>query len=292
MLSQSNIRWGVIIFFIGTTVFLFVIDSTGNTPQLIALARDPIATVNGWFAPTADDVGELLAGPANVQLALEEIQRLQNQVAALQKENDRLVELENEYELLLELFDYATDSPQNKRVLAGVIGRDTSPLFKSIVIDKGTNDGIQVGMPVDSDRGLVGQVFRTTPDSAMVILITDLSSGVPARLSDSRATGLIHGLGVGNQLQMDWIPLEEQVEVGDLALTSGLIGQFSQGVLVGRFPEDLVIGRVVEIQRSDAEILQRAVVQTDVKFDDLENVFVIIDFPKTDITPFENPLGE
>ena len=292
MFSQANIRWGSLVFIIGLAAFLYIVDATGNTPSLVSLARDPITTLNEWSAPTVSDLNNLLAGPANVQLALDEIVRLQGEVATLQKENDRLKELENEYEQLLELFDYATDSPQNKRIIARVIGRDPSPLFKSIVIDQGTNDGVQVGMPVDSARGLVGQVFRTTPSSAMVILITDLSSGVPSRLSDSRATGLVHGFGVGNQMRMDWIPLEAQAEAGDLVLTSGLIGQFDQGVLVGRFPAGLVVGRVIDVERSESEILQRAVIQTDVKFNDLETVFVITDFPKDDLTPFENPLGE
>ena len=70
------------------------------------------------------------------------------------------------------------------------------------------------------------------------------------------------------------------------------IGQFDQGILVGRFPEGLALGRVIDVERSDADILQRAIIQSDVNFDDLELVFVITDFPKEDITPFEDPLGE
>ena len=126
----------------------------------------------------------------------------------------------------------------------------------------------------------------------MIILIIDNASGVPGRLSTSRATGLIHGTGTGRTMEMDWIPLEAEVEIGDVVLSSGLIGQFDQGVLVGRFPKDLIIGRVTEVERSDANILQRAVIQSEVNFDDLETVFVITDFPKDDITPFEDPLGE
>ena len=292
MPSQQNVRWGLIITMVGIAAFLFIVDSTGNTPGLISLVRDPITTLNELLSPTADTVSDALAAPANIQLALEEIERLQRQVAELEKENEILRENEGELELLRSLFDYATESPQNQRVLADVIGRDTSPLFRSILINRGTNDGVQVGMPVDSDRGLVGQVFRTTPDSAMIILIIDNASGVPGRLSTSRATGLVHGTGTGRTMEMDWIPLEAEVEIGDVVLSSGLIGQFDQGVLVGRFPKDLILGRVTEVERSDANILQRAVIQSEVNFDDLETVFVITDFPKDDITPFEDPLGE
>jgi rod shape-determining protein MreC len=271
---------------------LFIVDTTGNTPGLISLIRDPISTVNEWLSPTADTVADALAGPANIQLALDEIEKLQRQVAALERENEVLRENEGELTLLRNLFDYATDSPENRRLLANVVGRETNPLFRSILINRGTDDGVQVGMPVDSDRGLVGQVFRTTPGSAMVILVTDNASGIPGRLSSSRATGLVHGTGSGNAMEMDWIPLEADVQIGDVVLTSGLIGQFDQGILVGRFPRGLSFGRVTEVERSDADILQRAVIQSDVNFDDLEFVFVITDFPKEDITPFEDPLGE
>lgn len=292
MSSQSNVRWGLILLLVGIAVFLFIVDTTGNTPGLLSLVRDPITTVNAWLSPTADTVSDALAGPANVQLALEEIEKLQRQVASLQRENEILRENEGELEVLRRLFDYAVEAPENRRLLANVVGRETNPLFRSILINQGTNDGVQVGMPVDSERGLVGQVFRTTPDSAMVILVTDNASGIPGRLSTSRATGLVHGTGSGNTMEMDWIPLEADVQIGDVVLTSGLLGQFDQGILVGRFPRGLALGRVTDVERSDADILQRAIVQSDVNFDDLELVFVITDFPKDDITSFEDPLGE
>jgi rod shape-determining protein MreC len=78
-----------------------------------------------------------------------------------------------------------------------VIGRDTSPAIRSIIIDKGADDGVRVGMPVESARGLVGRVYRTTDRSAQVALITDNTSAVPARLGNSRATGLLRGGELG-----------------------------------------------------------------------------------------------
>ncbi len=292
MTNPASIRWGVIGTLVAAAAVLFIIDATGNSGQLVAFLRDPLTAVSTWVTPPTDALADTLAGPASLQEALSEIETLRRRVDELERQNEQLRETEGEYNLLLSLFDYASDSPLNKRVIAGVIGRDTSPLFQSIVIDKGTDDGVQVGMPVDSERGLVGQVFRTTRDSAMVLLVSDSSSSIPARLSGSRATGLVHGGGEGGNLHMDWIPLEADVELGDVVLTSGLVGEFDQGILVGRFPKGLVIGRVVAIERSEAEILQRAIVQTDVVFEDLELVFVITDFPKEDLTPFENPLGE
>ena len=292
MLSPNNIRWSVIIGFIGVAVALFAIDQTGSSRIFLDFLRDPVNSTAQLLAPTADTLADQLAAPASLAQAQTQIEALQSRVDQLERENEELRETQGELQLLGALFDYASESPENQRILANVIGRDPSPLFQSIIIDKGTDDGIQVGMPVDSERGLVGQVFRTTSDSAMVMLVVDRSSSIPSRLSASRATGLVHGGGRGNAMSMDWIPLEAEVTVGDVVLTSGLIGQFDQGLLVGRFPRGLVIGRVSNVIRSDAEILQTATVQSAVDFYDLELVFVVTEFPQEDLTSFENPLGD
>ena len=112
MPSQQNIRWGLILSMVGIAVFLFIVDSTGNTPGLISLVRDPVSTINELLSPTADTVSDALAAPANIQLALEEIEKLQRQVAELEKENEILRENQGELEVLRRLFDYATESPR------------------------------------------------------------------------------------------------------------------------------------------------------------------------------------
>jgi rod shape-determining protein MreC len=115
-----------------------------------------------------------------------------------------------------------------------------------------------------------------------VALITDNASAIPTRLGNSRATGLLRGGGLGGSLVMDWIDLKYQVEVGEVALTSGLGGEF---------PQDIVIGRVSEVERSEAELSQQAIVQPAADFDALEIVFVITDFQPIDIDIFNDPLN-
>ncbi|MEJ2747435.1 MAG: rod shape-determining protein MreC [Anaerolineae bacterium] len=149
-------------------------------------------------------------------------------------------------------------------------------------MDKGSDDGIVVGMPVEGSRGLVGQVFRTTANSAQVVLITDNASSIPARLGNSRATGLLRGGGLGGSVSIDWIDLKYEITVGEAVLTSGL---------GGKFPQDLVIGRVIEVDRREAELFQRAIVQPAVDFESLEMVFVITNFRPVDTTIFDNPPG-
>jgi rod shape-determining protein MreC len=133
-------------------------------------------------------------------------------------------------------------------------------------------------MPVESARGLIGQVYRTTDHAAMVILITDNISSIPARLGSSRATGIVRGGGLGGSLTMDWIDLEAQVAIGETVLTSDL---------GGKFPEDMVIGRVTAVDRQEADLFQQAVIQPAVDFSSLEMVFVITDFRTIDTSIFD-----
>ncbi len=290
--KPDGIRWVALAVIIAIAFGLYVLDSTGNLDTLLRFLRDPVATLSDVASDPAQSVSSALDAPRNLAEATARIAELEAQVAELERANQGYRELEGEYEILANLFDYARETPLTSRVLADVIGRDPNPLFQGLIINKGFADGVRIGMPVDSERGLVGQVFRVNERSALVLLITDASSSIPARLSESRSPGLVHGGGLGNPMSMDWIPLEAEVTVGDTVLTSGLIGEFVAGAMVSRFPSGLIIGRVANVRRSDADILQTAEVQSAVDFGKLEKVFVITGFPQTDLGGLENPLDE
>ena len=280
--AQQRIRWAVFIILAGTAVLLTILDNTGNLDETLTFLRDPLTVIVGWTSARTDSIADVLDGPRDLQAAREELAQLQARVDILERENEQLREVQGEYQLLLDLFNRARQQPAFSRLTASVIGRDTSPSLRSIIIDKGRDAGIVVGMPVESARGLVGQVFRTTTNSAQVVLITDNASSIPARLGSSRATGLLRGGGLGGATSIDWIDLKRQIDVGEVVLTSGL---------GGKFPQDIVIGRVIEVDRREAELFQRAIVQPAVTFDSLEIVFVITGFRPVDTEIFTAPPG-
>lgn len=276
--AQQRIRGGVIAVLIGLAIVFMVLDSTGNLEGLFSFVRDPISVLMQWTSGGTDTVAEALSGPRDLQAAAQEINTLQAQIDTLLRENAQLREDLGTYRQIEDLFARASETPEFQRVLASVIAYNTSPYFQSIIIDKGSADGVVVGMPVEAARGLVGQVFRTSPHAAQVLLVSDNISSIPARLVDSRATGLLRGGGLGGSMALNWIDLEAPVMLDEIVVTSGL---------GGRFPPDLVIGRVIEVQRGEAELHQRAIVQPTVNFDSLEEVFVITDFQPTDTTLFD-----
>jgi rod shape-determining protein MreC len=87
----------------------------------------------------------------------------------------------------------------------------------------------------------------------------------------------LRGGGLGGITTIDWIDLKFQVEQGELVMTSGLDG---------KFPQDLVIGRVIEVERNEAALFQQAVVQPAEDVTSLEVVFVITDFQTIDLGVF------
>lgn len=267
--TQQRIRWVTLVLLIGSAVLLTVLDSTGALGGVLGFVRDPISTITAWTSARTDAVADVVAGPRNLDSALEEITRLQAENDALRKENEQLLEAAGEAQLLRELFNRAADTPEFRRITADVIGQDTNPALQSIIINKGFDAGVRVGMPVEAARGLVGQVYRVTNNAAQVALLTETASAIPVRLGATRATGMLRGAGRGALPTIDWIDLQYDVQVGELVTTSGL---------GGKFPENLVIGRIIDVERNEAELFQRAVVQPAVDFSTIEIVFVVTEF--------------
>ena len=134
-------------------------------------------------------------------------------------------------------------------------------------------------MPVVTDLGLVGRVWRVTANNSQVQLITDSNSFISGRLQSNRAEGTIEGRGLETgSLSLRFIPLEVEVVAGDLVYTSGL---------GGNFPADIPIGQVISVTNIESELSQEAQVSSLVDFSLLEQVLVITNFEPADLSVFE-----
>ncbi len=197
---------------------------------------------------------------------------IEKSVAQLTVENLRLREVEAENARLRKLLGFAQTNPsfdyKGGQIVARVIGNEPNSIIQSIAIDLGKANGIERGMPVVTERGLVGRVTEVYNNVSRVLLITDSNSNVNTLLQNSRLRGILHGRA-GQQPIMDYLPQDNKVLVGDIVVTSGESGNFPAGVPVGQ---------VVEVEQNDVEMFQRAVVRTTVDFDTLETVLVVTNF--------------
>jgi rod shape-determining protein MreC len=202
--------------------------------------------------------------------------------ASLESEIFRLSEVERENITLREFFRFAQARPgldlRGAQIVGRVIGQESTNFLDILLLDLGQAHGIEIGMPVVTDQGLVGRIFEVNDSSSKVLLISDVNSAVNALLQSSRVAGIIRGTPEGTLL-MDYIQQGVRISVGEIVLTSGL---------GGRFPRSIPIGRVIEIRQRDIDVVQQAVVQPLIDFTRLELVSVVTNFdPLEDIDEFQ-----
>ncbi len=194
---------------------------------------------------------------------------LEGRVAQLESQLVRFQELEKENERLRKLLDFR-GSTTGKTIAARIVGWDPSPWRRSFILDKGTNQGIRKDMAVISNEGLVGRVLDAGPDTARVILLTDLDSRVSAMTDQTRATGIVAGSGAG-RLKVMYLDLESAVQVPETVLTSGL---------GGLFPKGLRIGKITSVTRDPSGLHLQAEVEPFVPFSKLEEVLCLNSSPE------------
>jgi len=226
---------------------------TSVSPFLRIAALSKAATVALW-----NEYIDLRRVRRDNQFLREEVKQLRTQVGEL-----RETALEN-YRLshLLEMKGRAG----TETVAARVIGKDATNWFRTILIDGGTNEGVQRHMAVVTNEGLVGRVVETTALAARVQLITDPESAVGVLIQRSRVAGVAAG-GQGGSLQIKYLPLMADVVEGDRVITSGLGGVFPKGI---------PLGRVLRSNRpTNGALFQETWVQPLADFSRLEEVMIL-----------------
>lgn len=185
-----------------------------------------------------------------------------------------LQEAQIENETLRRQLSFKSAAPNLELLSAEVIGHDPNNLLQYLIIDRGSVDGIRRGMPVLAAEGVVGRISQVSANSAQVMLVTAPSSSISALIQRSRATGIVQGYP-GDELVMRYIPQGDTVEAGDMALTSGL---------GGNFPKRLVIGQVASVEKRDVAMFQEAHIIPAVNLRDLETVMVLLNFTPGELT--------
>lgn len=268
--ARRRIRWWpiVIVLFAAIVVLL-------NTRPIDA-PRDLVARVTLPVQRLLREAGNELRGATgalgDTAALRERTAELEQIVAKLTVENLRLKEVEAENGRLRSLLQFRDANPsytyKGGQVVGRIVASEPSTIIQSIMIDIGSANGIEPGMPVVTELGLVGRVTDVYKNAARVLLITDSSSNVNTMLQNTRLRGILRGRA-GQSPIMDYLPQDQSILVGDIVVTSG------EG---GRFPVGIPVGQVVEVEQNDVEMFQRAVVRTTVDFDTLETVLVVTNF--------------
>lgn len=213
----------------------------------------------------------------NVELEQENA-RLRATVAA--REEQRL-----ENERLRLLLGVRESSPRVATSLARVIADSPSPLFRSIRLDRGTDDGVALGAPVMTHDGAVGRVVSVASGYCDVMLLVDASFSTDVLVQRTRARARVRGEGDDDTIAVVQMTRTADVEPGDVLLTSGVGGVF---------PKGLKVGTVVSLERRSFGLYQNAKLEPGVNFRRLEEVLVITGDWGGDVSfePEANPVAD
>ena len=150
--------------------------------------------------------------------------------------------------------------------VADVVGRNQFSSFRTLLINKGTGQGMRVGLPVVSGQTVVGRIMETSWNVSKVLLIVDENSNIDALVQGNRAQGILQGNGPAG-CNLKYVHKMDDVKKGDAVISSG-VG--------GIFPKGLLLGIVTGVSKKEADLFQKIEVTPSVDFAKLEEVMVFL----------------
>lgn len=227
-----------VILFIAVLSFSF--NKMGNVPFFQTITNDISAVFGRVFEAPVRAIDGVFSKVNNLQNTYLENQRLKkeiNQISEVQSENQALREenkkLKDELDLQATLTEY-------KKISATVIARNPDRWLDTLIIDRGTTDGLEVGMSVLGEKGLIGRISEVNPTSSKVMLLTNEGQHVIQTAAEiiTKEDEAVHGIisrfdYETDQLIMERITSDVTIKKGMKVSTSGLGGVVPRGLLVG-----------------------------------------------------------
>ena len=230
---------------------LYFLSANINKTYLRETAKQDLAVE---LKQAKEEINQLTAGNVNLRFLEEENSALRKHLNFLRKDNRRYL-------------------------MANIISRGEltggSEGKQSVIIDKGSKDGLAAGLAVVSSTALstssqgviIGKVASVKEQIAEVYLVTNKNSKLAASiLGENKTSGIASG-ELGLTIKMDFIPQTENIKAGDIAATSGL----EQSI-----PRGLVIGRVVKVSKENNEVWQTATVEPLIDLNGLSIVSILL----------------
>jgi rod shape-determining protein MreC len=176
-------------------------------------------------------VNSFRAGFADARRLSEENARLKRKCENVQTLQIRIKELERENARLKALLGYK--ARHTHVIPATAVAESGSPWARTVVLDRGYRDGVRVKDVAVTERGVVGQVWSVvSPNSSLLVLLTDTNSGIGALVQRSRAVGIVKGRGQDLPV-LTYLDQNADVKPGDVVITSGRGGVYPKGLPIG-----------------------------------------------------------
>ena len=193
-----------------------------------------------------------------------ENEELRSRLEALQKSAQQATELDFANQRLGQLLALREELGENA-VAARIVGRSSLAWIKTVILNKGANQGLTKGMAVIVPEGVLGQVVSVSAHTARVLLVSDPNSAVDILVQRTRVRGIATGLADGGSI-LKYIERKEDIQIGDTLITSGLDGIFPKGQL---------LGTVIRVGAQGGHLFQEVEVKLSADLTKVEEVLVV-----------------
>lgn len=278
------------------SVFVLIFSAAGGKyqfPMSERIVMTVLAPFQGVINSVGNHVRQMTTAVWEIATVYQQNKMLLSEVEQLREMKVEVNEVMAENQRLRTLLGYKQIATQFDLVSARIIARDPGNWTDTMMINRGTNDGIKKDMVVVTAQGLVGNVVNVFNSTARVQLILDPRSSVGALVqrAESRVAGIVEGNSSDKTLaRMVNIPRDSDIVEGDQIITSGF---------GGIYPKGIVVGSVETIANDSGGLLKYAMLRPAVDFQKLEEVAVIVQsreappvLPSSDSANKAAPVGQ
>jgi rod shape-determining protein MreC len=244
------------------------VSAEGRSGRPVLVLMEVMRPVQAFQSAVGDNLREFFSDYIELVGVREDNDRLRHQIAELQAEHTRLLELEVENHHLSDLLELR-DALATQAVGARVIGEDATGLSRTLILSQGSSSGLHPQMAVVSTDGVVGKLITVSLNASRVLLMDDHDSGVDAIDQRSRARGIVAGM-MDDGMMMKYVDRTGDVKPGDAVITSGMDGIF---------PGGLLIGQVGQVSQEGPGLFLNITVTPAVDFSKLDQVLVLTEKP-------------
>ncbi len=255
-------------------IFLHYTNLLSPVENFVIKLANPVAST---FYDWGQGINNSLNTDNDKKNLVQENQELKGKVNQLLAEKSELEAVKQENEKLRKYLDFFKDKDFNKvfsEVISTTLNLDSGESKKSILINQGASDGIELGAIVVNSEGIVaGKVSEVKKGCAKVQLLTSKECKLAATVqNENRVMGVAKG-EMGLTVTMEFVPQIENIQVGDMVVTSGL---------EKNIPPGLIIGRVTKVDKQSNKVWQNVNIEPLVDLDELRVVAVVMEEQKKD----------
>lgn len=243
----------------------FNIDYSKNSKTLFQrLAIETLAPIQKGIVNSQNVFQKIFNNYLYLVSTRVENDELKKNVLELEQKLFQMNSVQAENQRLKSLLKFGEEIKYEK-ILAQVIGWDSSGEIYSLRINKGSDDGIKDNSTVINSMGLVGMITNVTSNYSDITTVLDFNNKVDVLVESSRTYGILQGFGK-RMCRLKYVTNTEAIEIDDVLVTSGF---------GARYPKGIKVGKVTKVIANEYELTQKIEVSPSVNFSKVEEVIVL-----------------